>query len=150
MALKNYTTKIPAERTAAQIQELLAKHGATKIMTAYTEGRIAGVMWAVDTPHGEIGFKMPVNVDACHAVLLKQRKVSVRDHAAAYEHSRKVAWRIVKDWIEVQLALTETEMVSLDQVMLPYVVDRNDKTLYEHMIEGGFQRFAALEAPDAH
>ena len=148
MALKNYTTRVSAERTATQITELLGKHGASKVMHAYDGGRIAGVMFAIETPHGEIGFKMPVDVDRCHAVLLKEKVLPSSKPKAAYEQSRRVAWRLVKDWIEVQLALIETEMVTLDQVMLPYVVDRNDRTLYEHMLEGGYQRFAALPPGD--
>lgn len=143
--LKNYTTKIPAERTASQIIEILAKHGASQVMQDFDDGHIAGISWAVETPHGRVAFKMPVDVDKCHAVLMSQGVATPRQTTPAnYEHSRKVAWRIVKDWVEVQLALLRTEMVTLDQVMLPYAVGRDGRTLYQHMIDGGYDQFAAL------
>ena len=47
------------------------------------------------------------------------------------EHAERVAWRIVKDWLEAQLAIIRTEMVTLDQVMLPYMVGDEGHTVYE-------------------
>jgi hypothetical protein len=47
------------------------------------------------------------------------------------EHAERVAWRIVKDWLEAQLAIIKTEMVTLDQVMLPYMRGDNGATIYE-------------------
>lgn len=43
----------------------------------------------------------------------------------------RTAWRIVKDWVEAQMALVETQMVTTGQVFLPYMVLRDGKTLSE-------------------
>ena len=136
--LKSYTTKVPVERTVQQIMSLLAKHGAQRIMQDFEDGSVVGMIWSVDLPQGQVAFKMPVNVDKCHAVLQSQGV------SRGYEHSRRVAWRLVLNWIEVQIALLQTEMVTFDQVMLPYAVGRDGRTLYEHMLEGGYQQYAAL------
>jgi hypothetical protein len=46
------------------------------------------------------------------------------------EHAADVAWRVVLNWLEAQLALIAADMAKLDQVMLPYLaVDGG--TLYE-------------------
>jgi hypothetical protein len=50
----------------------------------------------------------------------------------------RVAWRIIKDWVDAQLAIIETEMVTLEQVFLPYMQVKDNKTLYEVMIEKRF------------
>jgi hypothetical protein len=48
------------------------------------------------------------------------------------EHAERVTWRIIKDWVEAQMALIRTEMVTLDQVMLPYMVDiTSGRTIFE-------------------
>ena len=138
--LKNYTTKVPAERTASEIGAMLVKHGASKIMQEYDGGNMVGVSWMIATPHGEIAFRMPVDVGRCHRLLVEQGAVKPDNFA----QSCRVAWRIIRDWVDVQLALIATEMVSLEQVMLPYMVGRDDRTLYEHMVDGGFSQFAAL------
>jgi len=46
-----------------------------------------------------------------------------------------VAWRVVKDWIEAQLALLETKMVTLPQLFLPYAVTADGSTLYERIAQ---------------
>ena len=43
----------------------------------------------------------------------------------------RVAWRILKDWVEAQLALIATQMVSLDQIMLPYMLMDEGLTVYD-------------------
>lgn len=44
MAIKNYTTTINVNKTIGEIQELLSKHGATAIMTEYSNGNVTGEM----------------------------------------------------------------------------------------------------------
>jgi hypothetical protein len=39
----------------------------------------------------------------------------------------------VKDWVEAQLAIIETRMVTTAQVFLPYAVTTNGQTLYEYI-----------------
>ena len=37
----------------------------------------------------------------------------------------------MKDWIAAQVALVETEQATMDELFLPKLVDRNERTLYE-------------------
>ena len=46
-----------------------------------------------------------------------------------------MGWRIVRDWLEAQMAVIQTEMVSLDQIMLPYMRGAEGKTFYELYVE---------------
>lgn len=39
--------------------------------------------------------------------------------------------RIAKDWLEAQLAILATEMVTFDQVMLPYMRALDGRTMWE-------------------
>ena len=60
---------------------------------------------------------------------MKRQKIEAK--LKTLEQAQRVAWRIVKDWLEAQLAIIETEMVTLDQVMLPYMQGDNGQTVYE-------------------
>ena len=55
--------------------------------------------------------------------------------STAYEHAERVAWRIVRDWLDAQLALIETQQATADQVLLPYRVLEGGRTVYEAVIE---------------
>lgn len=126
MPLLNYTTKVDVYTTLGAIQGQLVKHGAKKIMQDYDDdGRISALTFAIDTPAGVRGIRLPANVDAVLAVLHKQ-KVNC-DRAQA----ERVAWRILKDWVEAQMAILESEMVQMDEIFLPYMVDKSGQTLFQ-------------------
>ena len=126
MPLLNYTTKVDVYTTLGAIQGQLVRHGARKIMQDYDEnGRITSLSFLVDTPSGPRGIRLPANVDAVHTVLIRQKVKCDREQA------ERVAWRIVKDWIEAQMAILESEMVQIDEIFLPYMVNNVGRTLFE-------------------
>ena len=126
MPLLNYTTKVDVYATLGAIQGQLVKHGARKIMQDYDDnGRIVALSFLVDTPAGPRGIRLPANVDAVHAVLARQKVKCDREQA------ERVAWRIVKDWVEAQMAILESEMVQIDEIFLPYMVGNGGQTLFQ-------------------
>lgn len=126
MPLLNYTTKVDVYTTLGAIQGQLVKHGAKKIMQDYDDdGHITALSFMVDTPAGARGIRLPANVDAVHAVLARQKVKCDRKQA------ERVAWRIIKDWVEAQMAILESEMVEMDEIFFPYMIDRAGQTLFQ-------------------
>jgi hypothetical protein len=129
MTLLNYTTGVPVSRTIGQVQGILVEAGARAIMAEYDDGgRVTGMSFSVETPFGQRGYTLPVRTERVLAVLERDR---VSPKYRTPEHAERVAWRILKDWIEAQVALLRTEMVTLDQVMLPYMHGDDGRTVYE-------------------
>lgn len=136
MALLNYTTKTPVGTTIGEIQTLLAKAGATNVGVEYARGEPVAVAFSIDTPIGRHAFRLPADIDAIWKLLVRQsERGAIKAHVGraffTREQAARVGWRIVKDWLEAQLALIETEMVRLEQVMLPYLITEGGATLYE-------------------
>lgn len=125
MPIKNYTTKVPAVQSVAEIVGALAAHGAVKIQQDYEAGRPISIAFMIETPAGPRGFRLPCSTDRVAAVLAQQ-KVRVDDAQA-----ERIAWRILRDWVMAQMAILETEMVAMDQIMLPYMLDDQGRTAYE-------------------
>ena len=126
MPILNYTTTISPFKTVAEIQQILVKHGAKRIVQDYDEnGAISAVCFLINTPIGDQGVRLPANIDAVDKVLQKQRVKGGREQA------ERVAWRIVKDWVEAQMAILESQMVTMDEVFLPYIMDENGQTIYQ-------------------
>lgn len=134
----NYTTNIDATRTATEVQTLLAAAGADAIGFRYQDRAPIGVSFMLDTPTGLRTFELPISIDGILALLntttataeFRRRKVSGAKYQNR-EHAARVAWRIAKDWLEAQLALIAAGMATLDQVMLPYLVTGDGRTLYD-------------------
>lgn len=126
MPIMNYTTKVDVFATLGEIQGQLVKHGAKKIMQDFDDdGHISALSFLIDTPNGPRGVKLPANVDAVLAVLTKQKVKCDRDQA------ERVAWRIVKDWVAAQMAILESEMVQMDEIFLPYMLNDKGETLFQ-------------------
>lgn len=142
MPIKNYTTTVPAPQSVAEIVGALAAHGATRIQQDYDAGKPVSIAFVIDTPAGPRGFRLPSSADRVKEVLLRQ-KVKADDLQA-----ERVAWRILRDWVLSQMAILETEMVAMDQIMLPYMVDDHGRTVYELYQSSQLLLGAGLERED--
>lgn len=126
MALLNYTTVVPVTRTIGIIQKLLVEAGAESITGVYAGGNPVGLSFTIQSALGRRGYTLPVQAAAVEKILADDPGMARRYKTP--EHAHRVAWRIVKDWLEAQLALVAAEMVALDQVMLPYMHTDDDGT----------------------
>ena len=145
MPLLNYTTSISADKTASEIVATLARHGATNIMMDYDQGSVVGIAWRIDREPKPIMFRLPVNILAVYNVLTRQGVMKV-DASKRRKQAERTGWRILKDWVEAQMALLETEMVQLEEIFLPYMLT-GDRTLYQVLADDGFAKLPA--APNA-
>jgi hypothetical protein len=148
MPILNYTTSTPVDRTVGQVQRILITAGARRFGIDYDDdGLPVAFSFLIRTRWGDRGFVLPVDVDAVFAVLTRQYSAGKMKQAHVGKPTRdqaaRVGWRILKDWVEAQMAIIETEMVTLDQVLLPYLTVETGKSLYQIMTE----RQLALPAP---
>lgn len=130
----NYTTRVPAAQSLSECQTALAEHGADAIAVTYTDRRPAGLRFQFEGN----AFSLPVDVAAMSRVLAKAEKDgafrAAKQRGGFYsspEHAERVAWRVVKDWLEAQLALVAAQQVQLDEVMLPYLIVDDGRALRE-------------------
>ena len=137
MPILNYTTTISAFKTANEIESILARHGAKYTQKESRDNEVVALMFFAETPYGDIPIRLPIQTQAVLNVMRKQR---VPKRYQTYEHANKVAWRIVKDWVKSQMALLETEMVTLTEIFLPYAITKEGKTFYQVLSDGGFKQ----------
>jgi hypothetical protein len=136
MPLLNYTSKTPAHQSIAEISQLLAKAGARQVMHDYDDrGNIVALSFSLELEGQRIGFRLPSDWRPVQELLVRARRqnTKISRYVETEEHARDVAWRIIKDWVEAQLAIIETRMVTTAQVFLPYAVTNNGQSLYEYI-----------------
>lgn len=139
MAILNYTTTIDAFKTVSEIEYILMKHGAKSIMKNYEDGTVTGLSFLIDTGAQQIPVRLPAKVDGCLKVLRKEKKDNPRKQIKdTREQAERVAWRILKDWVEVQMALLDIEMVRFEEIFLPYIETDTGQTVYERLEERQF------------
>jgi len=134
----NYSTAIAAVKTVAECQELLAEAGAASVAVHYENREPAGLSFQLVTPHGRRSFTLPVNVGGVRSVITRMLRENpphvsraALDKLATRQHAVNVAWRVVRDWLEANLALIAAEMAAIDEIMLPYLHVDGDMTLWQ-------------------
>lgn len=141
----NYTTKIEVRQSVGEITDMLGRHGAVAIGVEYAGGQPCGLTFVLATTLGQRPFRLPVDSAGMHRALLAARQrgdfASLRASSATLDklvsgaQAERVAWRVVKDWLEAQLALVAAELAQVDQVMLPYMVVNGGLSLYEAIVD---------------
>jgi hypothetical protein len=132
MPLANYTTQVPAANSVAEIERMLVARKASAIAKQYSPvGELVALSFVVPTKNGNMSIRLPANIEAVQRVLERQAVRAVIDR----QRAGRVAWRILRDWVRAQMAIIETEMVTMDEVFLPYML-HNGRTFYQIFNEG--------------
>jgi len=130
MPILNYTTKVPAAQSVAQIQEILGAKGACCVSVDYINGKASAIAFGLKIGISEVGFRLPCNIAGVSQALKKSSR-----RGSAYKNSaqvERIAWRIVKDWVEAQMALVEANQAEIGEVFLPYAVHNDGQTFFQH------------------
>ena len=140
MGLLNYTTKIDPDKTAQEISKCLSMHGASAVLTEYDPEStyVSAISFQIKVGEQKMGFRLPCDWKPVFAIITKGSKIKEWDRRYPRWKSEqemqavRTAWRIVKDWVEAQMALVETHMVTTAEVFLPYAVMKDGRTLAQH------------------
>lgn len=139
MAILNYTTTVDSFKTVSEIEFILMKHKAKSIMKNYKGETITGLSFLINTGMQQIPVRLPVKVDECLEVLKKEKRENPRKQIKdTREQAERVAWRILKDWVEAQMALLDIEMVRFEEIFLPYIETSIGQTVFERLEERQF------------
>lgn len=160
MALLNYTTQIPVEKTISEIEAILSKNKAQKILKDYDgAGNVSAISFMIQWENKFIPIKLPMNLKAVMQVINnqtnqfkkgsygRQSRIVPKSMYNDMDQARRVGWRIIKDWVESQMALYELQMVKLQEIFLPYIVGIDGKTLYEHIENNQFKGYLLENEP---
>ncbi len=135
--LKNTYSTSP--RVLEDIQKMLVKHNARRVEFQYNNGVPIGLTFSMMVQGQELYYSMPARIERVQAVLRQEARTHTQRSAATYDKARQVAWANIRDFLASQLAMIRIGLVSLEEIMLPYmVVGENDKTLFQAMAERKF------------
>ncbi len=145
MNLKNYTSSVPVERSIMMIEKLLIDAGATNISKSVNDSKeVDGIVFMIAVNQKPLLFKLPSKVDQCYKIMMKDvsprslHKKEVLNNKKA--QAARTAWKLLFDWVSIQVSMIQIEQVELLEVFLPYAYDmKNDKTFFEKIKAEGFK-----------
>lgn len=152
MFLKNYTSNVPASVSIHRIEEVLIECGVTGIMKEYLGAKIISIQFRVlDSTGRPQMIRLPAKEDdAVEALwrdymgsdLLPDGKIKwssrkTKKRADFQKQGERTAWRIIKDWVEVQMSMIQLKQADVMEVFLPYAWD-GKQTYYTALKSSGF------------
>lgn len=132
----NYTTQIDAYKTISEISQTLAKAGAKKIIVDNDDNALpVSITFCLDFNGRLLAFNLPCRFENIHKILSANKKIPSKYKTK--EQALRTGWRVIKVWIDAQLSIVESEIVTTAEVFMPYAITKTGKTLYEDMRSGG-------------
>ena len=129
MAIKNYTTSINPIKTVGEIQAILAKASAVSVSVDYLNGHPEAVKFSMLIGNQEVWFRLPCNVEG---VLNTMRRDRLQRSYLTTDQARRVSWRIIKDWVDAQMAIIDSGQSKAAEVFFPYIIqDESGQTLFQ-------------------
>lgn len=137
--LKNYTTVVTAEKSIQSIEKMLVDFGCKNIMKEYSGSmRVLSISFIADVEGQRLPFKLPAQVKECY-IWLKKMKPKATEKSLL-DQAERITWKILSDWLHIQLSMLETKQADKLQLLLPYLQNSNNtKSFYEKLKENKFK-----------
>ena len=129
--IKNYTSTVPIERSICHIENKLVAHGAKDIMKRYDSiGRLESICFIIFVSGNNISFKLPARIDSCCEILKAEIK-RPRDgtYKKVEKQAERTAWKLVSDWVDIQISMIELQQAEFLEVFLPYAYNPQNQPL---------------------
>lgn len=145
--IKNYTSGVGVEQTIARIEAKLAVAGASEIVKIYgPDRRVWALRFRLNFEGRMFTVQLPADADACFEVMWKEHTRKVRRYhpsskARVKEQAYRTAWKLVQDWLDVQLSLIVMRQAEWLQMFMAYLYDDGSgQTYYQMSKSGGFKQ----------
>jgi hypothetical protein len=150
-SIRNYTSVVAPAKSIATIEALLLKAGTTYVAKMYADRQVSGFIFKLPVEGREVMFKMPCQVSEVEAILMKgistyaanfaRRKAEIHDQAL------RTAWKLLAEWVHLQLSMIALKQVEPLQAFLSFAYDPGTGTTYfEDLKRDQFRALPAAEA----
>lgn len=150
MILKNYTTNKDYLRTIGEIEQMLSKIGARKIMKEYNEqGEVFALSFTILYKEQEIPIRLPARIERIPSALrhhynnnketTSSQRSLLKQAMQDTNRARNIGWRILQDWLEATLSIMQLDQINMLEALLPFTQwGKEGKTLYDLLEQQDF------------
>lgn len=101
-----------------------------------------GMIFQIQINEMPLTFKLPAKADKVYDYMIKQRSRNPKPNQreAIRMQADRTAWKILSDWIDIQVSLVQIQQADVIEVFLPYSFDvRSNQTLFDKVKSGNFK-----------
>lgn len=141
--VKNYTSTVPAYRSIQHIENKLIACGARKILKLYEDSnRLSGLAFTITLDEKEVPFRLPARIEKIEQQLkAKIRRPRADTYKNITAQAERTAWKLLSDWVDIQMSLIELKQAKFMEIFLPYVYDfEKGRTYFEELESNQFKQ----------
>ena len=123
MNLKNYTSSVSVLTSISKIEHRLAQAGATHIAKSYKNEMPDGMIFQIDVNGKLMTFQLPAKAEKVYDYMIKQKKFGYKKDVqeTTRRQANMTAWKILSDWVDIQISLIQLEQAEVAEVFFPYL-----------------------------
>lgn len=153
--LKNYTSNVPPGKTIARIEKVLISCGVKSIEKEYdADATITAIRFRLQLAERELAVRLPADKHAAQSAMWlnyagdeklstdgtemlwpSHKKKTKKDFE---QQAERTAWKIVQDWVEVQMSMIQLKQADPVEVFMAYVWDGRE-TFYQRLKSTGYR-----------
>jgi len=129
-----------------RIEQNLVRAGATDISKKYENGVCIAITFRLLVNHNPLFFQLPAKVEACFDALWKEvKRPRPESKANTRAQAERTAWKIISDWVEIQLSMILLEQADALEIFLPFAWNPNtNQTFYNQLKDNGFKALPGI------
>jgi hypothetical protein len=139
--IKNYTSSVSSEKSVSQIEITLVRHGAKNIFKTYEDKSLNGIAFTMPINGKDIPFKIPArtaNIEKRMLSSIKKPRKGTIDKIK--QQSARTAWKILLEWVQIQMTLIDMDQADFMEVFMPYIYDsKSQQTFFDRFKNDGFK-----------
>lgn len=153
--LKNYTSDVPVSKTIFKIEQVLIQCGVLGITKEYgTNAEVTAIRFHIPVHDREMTVRLPADAEKALDALwlnyvdgdeltadgleLTWKSTKRKKRADFLAQAHRTAWKIIQDWIEVQMSMIQMKQAEQAEVFMPYIWDGKE-TIYNRIKNSGFR-----------
>jgi hypothetical protein len=140
--LKNYTSTVPVINSINKIEYRLAQAGATHIGKTYEKERPTGLMFQLMINNIPNTFQIPAKTEKVYHYMYsqKRKRPTAIQADSIRQQADRTAWKILADWVDIQITLIQMEQAEAAEIFLPYHFNhKTGQTLFQEVKENNFK-----------
>lgn len=140
MAILFYTTTVSPAKTIGEIMETLSSAGAKEITVQYDDSNLpVALCFSLSSKGQKVFFALPCRWEGVFKCLENDAKV--QRSMRTKEQALRTSWRILKAWVDAQMALIEAELATTTEVFFQYALTKEGTTIFQKLTTGNGQSF---------
>lgn len=140
--IKNYTSKVSASKSVQRIENRLVSYGAYNILKLYEDKILVGIAFIISVDGKEFPFRLPAKIKNVEKYLnSKMKRPTKTSYDKNAKQAERTAWKIISDWVDIQISIIELDQAEFIEVFLPYIYNyRTERTFFQEVCKNGFKQ----------